>query len=219
MSSSSPNFFFFFFLSGSSHHQCSVLLEAFRWEPGKHLCHSSAGLHLQSGWRDQHSFTAFKRLGQCCHFWRWDLPACLIFTRFFCHQLLSSVSSLGTRLHWSQTTSGDTLAVEISSYVLLAVLSVQPLTTANLGYANRIVNWLVAQQNPYGGFLLPRCLKVPNRSAIVHIWVVFNLVLVFLGHSGGSSCSVSVRHWNIQLGGLQHQHRYCTVIVCGRRSI
>lgn len=66
--------------------------------------------------------------------------------------LTSSILSLGTRLHWSQTMSGDTLAVEISSYVLLAVLTVQPLTMANLGYANRIVNWLVAQQNPYGGF-------------------------------------------------------------------
>ncbi|XP_016315770.1 alpha-2-macroglobulin-like protein 1, partial [Sinocyclocheilus anshuiensis] len=71
-------------------------------------------------------------------------------------QLLNALDNVaiseGTKLHWSQTTSGDTLAVEISSYVLLAVLSVQPLTTANLGYANRIVNWLVTQQNPYGGF-------------------------------------------------------------------
>ncbi|XP_068074598.2 alpha-2-macroglobulin-like protein 1 [Danio rerio] len=71
-------------------------------------------------------------------------------------QLLNSLRntaiSEGTTLHWSQTTSGDTLAVEISAYVLLAVLTVQPVTTANLGYANRIVNWIVAQQNPYGGF-------------------------------------------------------------------
>uniref|UniRef100_A0A9J8CVP7 Alpha-2-macroglobulin-like n=1 Tax=Cyprinus carpio carpio TaxID=630221 RepID=A0A9J8CVP7_CYPCA len=71
-------------------------------------------------------------------------------------QLLNALNSVaiseGNKLHWSQTSSGDTLAVEISSYVLLAVLSVQPLTTANLGYANRIVNWLVTQQNPYGGF-------------------------------------------------------------------
>ncbi|XP_026080573.1 alpha-2-macroglobulin-like protein 1 [Carassius auratus] len=71
-------------------------------------------------------------------------------------QLLSSLDnasiSEGNKLHWSQTSSGDTLAVEISSYVLLAILSVQPLTTADLGYANRIVNWLVTQQNPYGGF-------------------------------------------------------------------
>uniref|UniRef100_A0A8C1SGM7 Alpha-2-macroglobulin-like n=1 Tax=Cyprinus carpio TaxID=7962 RepID=A0A8C1SGM7_CYPCA len=71
-------------------------------------------------------------------------------------QLLNALNSVaiseGNKLHWSQTSSGDTLAVEISSYVLLAVLSVQPLTTTNLGYANRIVNWLVTQQNPYGGF-------------------------------------------------------------------
>jgi hypothetical protein len=44
------------------------------------------------------------------------------------------------------------VAVEITSYVLLAVLTVKPLTTASLSYANRIVNWLVTQQNPYGGF-------------------------------------------------------------------
>uniref|UniRef100_A0A9J8BJW7 Alpha-2-macroglobulin-like protein 1 n=1 Tax=Cyprinus carpio carpio TaxID=630221 RepID=A0A9J8BJW7_CYPCA len=71
-------------------------------------------------------------------------------------QLLNALNSVaiseGNKLHWSQTSSGDTLAVEISSYVLLAVLSVQPLTTTDLGYANRIVNWLVTQQNPYGGF-------------------------------------------------------------------
>ncbi|XP_026075195.1 pregnancy zone protein-like [Carassius auratus] len=71
-------------------------------------------------------------------------------------QLLTALNNVaiseGNKLHWSQTSSGDTLAVEISSYVLLAVLSVQPLTTTDLSYANRIVNWLVAQQNPYGGF-------------------------------------------------------------------
>ncbi|XP_052429368.1 alpha-2-macroglobulin [Carassius gibelio] len=71
-------------------------------------------------------------------------------------QLLNSLDNVaisdGNKLHWSQTSSGDTLAVEISSYVLLAILSVQPLTTADLSYSNRIVNWLVTQQNPYGGF-------------------------------------------------------------------
>ncbi|KAG7321946.1 hypothetical protein KOW79_014804 [Hemibagrus wyckioides] len=46
----------------------------------------------------------------------------------------------------------DSLSVEISSYVLLAVLTTGQLTTADLGYANRIVSWLVKQQNPYGGF-------------------------------------------------------------------
>uniref|UniRef100_W5KTC8 Alpha-2-macroglobulin-like n=1 Tax=Astyanax mexicanus TaxID=7994 RepID=W5KTC8_ASTMX len=58
------------------------------------------------------------------------------------------------RLHWSQSASedSDSLSVEISSYVLLAVLSTDKLSNADLGYGNRIVSWLVRQQNPYGGF-------------------------------------------------------------------
>ncbi|KAG9265131.1 alpha-2-macroglobulin-like [Astyanax mexicanus] len=58
------------------------------------------------------------------------------------------------RLHWSQSASedSDSLSVEISSYVLLAALSTDKVSTADLGYANRIVSWLVRQQNPYGGF-------------------------------------------------------------------
>ncbi|XP_066514765.1 alpha-2-macroglobulin-like [Hoplias malabaricus] len=57
-------------------------------------------------------------------------------------------------LHWTQsaTENSDSLAVEISSYVLLAVLTTGEVSAADLGYANRIVSWLVRQQNPYGGF-------------------------------------------------------------------
>ncbi|KTF82909.1 hypothetical protein cypCar_00009887, partial [Cyprinus carpio] len=62
--------------------------------------------------------------------------------------------SEGSRLHWTQSGSddSDSLAVEISSYVLLAVLTADSLTSADLGFANRIVSWLVKQQNAYGGF-------------------------------------------------------------------
>nr|XP_009296557.2 pregnancy zone protein-like [Danio rerio] len=98
-------------------------------------------------------------------------------------QLLNSLRntaiSEGTTLHWSQTTSGDTLAVEISAYVLLAVLTVQPVTTANLGYANRIVNWLVAQQNPYGGFSSTQDTVVALQAMALYASLVFS--------SGGSS--------------------------------
>ncbi|XP_039543526.1 pregnancy zone protein-like [Pimephales promelas] len=94
-------------------------------------------------------------------------------------QLLASLEnnaiSNGTKLHWSQTTSGDTLAVEISSYVLLAVLAVQPLTTADLGYANRIVNWLVIQQNPYGGFSSTQDTVVALHALSVYAAQVFSL--------------------------------------------
>uniref|UniRef100_A0AAY5KE25 Alpha-2-macroglobulin-like n=1 Tax=Esox lucius TaxID=8010 RepID=A0AAY5KE25_ESOLU len=60
----------------------------------------------------------------------------------------------GGLLHWNQTSSetSASLAVEISSYVLLASLSASPLSTADLGYSSRIVRWLVKQQNSYGGF-------------------------------------------------------------------
>ncbi|XP_058269214.1 alpha-2-macroglobulin-like [Hemibagrus wyckioides] len=79
-------------------------------------------------------------------------------------QLLKELDNVSIRedghLHWSQPTLNDSdnddnegsLSVEISSYVLLAVLTSDQLTAADLGYANRIVSWLVKQQNPYGGF-------------------------------------------------------------------
>ncbi|XP_026110622.1 alpha-2-macroglobulin-like [Carassius auratus] len=83
--------------------------------------------------------------------------------------------SEGNKLHWSQTSSGDTLAVEISSYVLLAVLSVQPLTTTDLSYANRIVNWLVPQQNPYGGFSSTQDTVVALHALSLFATKVFSL--------------------------------------------
>uniref|UniRef100_A0A8C8CX71 Alpha-2-macroglobulin-like n=1 Tax=Oncorhynchus tshawytscha TaxID=74940 RepID=A0A8C8CX71_ONCTS len=73
-------------------------------------------------------------------------------------QLLQHLDTIalqeGGVLHWTQTSSetSASLAVEISSYVLLASLSASPLSTTDLGYASRIVRWLVRQQNAYGGF-------------------------------------------------------------------
>ncbi|KTG04783.1 hypothetical protein cypCar_00039352 [Cyprinus carpio] len=94
-------------------------------------------------------------------------------------QLLTTLNnraiSEGNKLHWSQTSSGDTLAVEISSYVLLAVLFVQPLTTTDLGYANRIVNWLVTQQNPYGGFTSTQDTVVALHALSLYAAEVFSL--------------------------------------------
>nr|NP_001188334.2 uncharacterized protein LOC562067 precursor [Danio rerio] len=100
------------------------------------------------------------------------------------HSLRNTAISEGTTLHWSQTTSGDTLAVEISAYVLLAVLTVHPVTTANLGYANRIVNWLVAQQNPYGGFTSTQDTVVALQALALYAAQVF---------SPGGSSTVTVQ--------------------------
>ncbi|XP_067308346.1 alpha-2-macroglobulin-like protein 1 [Pseudorasbora parva] len=120
-------------------------------------------------------------------------------------QLLTALNnraiSEGTKLHWSQTTSGDTLAVEISAYVLLAVLTERPLTTATLGYANRIVNWLVTQQNPYGGFSSTQDTVVALHALSVYAAQVFSLdgsstVTVKSSVVGGDSYSFTVNRDN-----------------------
>lgn len=42
--------------------------------------------------------------------------------------------------------------IEMTSYVLLAMLNRTKLTPEDLSYISRIVYWLIKQQNPYGGF-------------------------------------------------------------------
>uniref|UniRef100_A0A8B9IRI6 Ovostatin n=1 Tax=Amazona collaria TaxID=241587 RepID=A0A8B9IRI6_9PSIT len=42
--------------------------------------------------------------------------------------------------------------IEMTSYVLLALLNKAKLTPEDLSYTSHIVHWLVKQQNPYGGF-------------------------------------------------------------------
>uniref|UniRef100_A0A8C1NUY7 Alpha-macroglobulin receptor-binding domain-containing protein n=1 Tax=Cyprinus carpio TaxID=7962 RepID=A0A8C1NUY7_CYPCA len=83
----------------------------------------------------------------------------------------------GSHLHWSQSASADdsdSLAVEISSYVLLAVLSADSLTTADLGFANRIVSWLVKQQNAYGGFSSTQDTVVALQALSLYATKVFS---------------------------------------------
>ncbi|XP_063763820.1 alpha-2-macroglobulin isoform X2 [Eleginops maclovinus] len=61
----------------------------------------------------------------------------------------------GTR-HWERAgASGkglDSLEVEMTSYVLLALLSGPAVPDFGLDYSSSIVRWLAQQQNPYGGF-------------------------------------------------------------------
>ncbi|KAL1260706.1 hypothetical protein QQF64_008533 [Cirrhinus molitorella] len=83
----------------------------------------------------------------------------------------------GSHVHWSQSASADdsdSLAVEISSYVLLAVLSTDSVTTADLGFANRIVSWLVKQQNAYGGFSSTQDTVVALQALSLYATKVFS---------------------------------------------
>lgn len=58
--------------------------------------------------------------------------------------------------HWKRAgASGkglDSLEIEMTSYVLLALLSGPEMQDFNLDYSTSIVRWLTQQQNPYGGF-------------------------------------------------------------------
>ncbi|XP_063055772.1 alpha-2-macroglobulin-like [Engraulis encrasicolus] len=87
-----------------------------------------------------------------------------------------ATSSGGNALHWSSSSSElpDSLSVETSSYVLLAVLTKPTLTTADLGYASRIVSWLVKQQNPYGGFSSTQDTVVALQALALYATVVFS---------------------------------------------
>ncbi|XP_063062489.1 alpha-2-macroglobulin-like [Engraulis encrasicolus] len=87
-----------------------------------------------------------------------------------------ATSSGGTVLHWSPSSSElpDSLAVETSSYVLLAVLTKPTLTTADLGDASRIVSWLVKQQNPYGGFTSTQDTVVALQALALYATAVFS---------------------------------------------
>ncbi|XP_048840226.1 alpha-2-macroglobulin-like [Brienomyrus brachyistius] len=73
-------------------------------------------------------------------------------------RLLKYLDSVASRneglLHWSPPSSeaSTSLSVELTSYVLLAVLRRPQLSAADRGYTSRIAGWLVKQQNPQGGF-------------------------------------------------------------------
>ncbi|XP_036379644.1 alpha-2-macroglobulin-like [Megalops cyprinoides] len=69
-------------------------------------------------------------------------------------QLDRVAKTKGEGRHWEQaeTCGIDSLSVEMTSYVLLALLSGPPLPGFNLSYSSAIVHWLAQQQNPYGGF-------------------------------------------------------------------
>ncbi|KAK3565279.1 hypothetical protein QTP86_004277 [Hemibagrus guttatus] len=73
--------------------------------------------------------------------------------------LISELNALaiisGGGRHWSRVSDGsvtDSLEVEMTSYVLLALMSGPELAGFGLGYSSSIVQWLSNQQNAFGGF-------------------------------------------------------------------
>ncbi|KAF6734888.1 Alpha-2-macroglobulin-like protein 1 [Oryzias melastigma] len=71
-------------------------------------------------------------------------------------QLDQQSTNEGGSIHWKRDgaseTDLDSVEVEMTSYVLLALLSGPSLPDFGLDYAAGIVRWLAQQQNPFGGF-------------------------------------------------------------------
>ncbi|KAM3875368.1 alpha-2-macroglobulin [Diretmus argenteus] len=76
------------------------------------------------------------------------------------HKLITylhqNANTKGNTCHWKRAGASDkrldSLEVEMTSYVLLALLSGPAMPGFGLDYSSGIVRWLVQQQNSYGGF-------------------------------------------------------------------
>ncbi|XP_077309896.1 alpha-2-macroglobulin-like protein 1 [Lithobates pipiens] len=88
--------------------------------------------------------------------------------------------STGSDLHWpySSSSSGDSVlvsaSVELTAYVLLALVSGPQLSTEELTTSSRIVSWLSKQQNPYGGFASTQDTVVAIQALAKYTKLTFN---------------------------------------------
>ncbi|NXH78696.1 OVOS protein, partial [Hydrobates tethys] len=84
--------------------------------------------------------------------------------QFFLEKLDKTATRDGGSIHWQRENKpvadhfsvfyprSPSAEIEMTSYVLLALLNKAKFTPEDLSYISRIVHWLVKQQNPYGGF-------------------------------------------------------------------
>ncbi|XP_023968757.2 ovostatin-like [Chrysemys picta bellii] len=84
--------------------------------------------------------------------------------RFFLKELDKSATKVGGSVHWERkekplaeqfpsfNSRAASAEIEMTSYVILALLQRPSLTQEELSYVAQIVQWVAKQQNPYGGF-------------------------------------------------------------------
>ncbi|NXU11553.1 OVOS protein, partial [Pardalotus punctatus] len=84
--------------------------------------------------------------------------------QFFLEKLDKAAVRAGGSLYWQRENKppaerfsdfysrAPSAEIEMTSYVLLALLNRTKLTSEHLSYISRVVYWLIRQQNPYGGF-------------------------------------------------------------------
>ncbi|CAH2322584.1 pregnancy zone [Pelobates cultripes] len=81
--------------------------------------------------------------------------------------------------HWeyalqsSGSEGGVSASVELSSYILLALVSGSDVTTEDIEKASRIVRWLIKQQNPSGGFSSTQDTVVAIQALSKYLRVTF----------------------------------------------
>ncbi|XP_039376941.1 ovostatin-like [Mauremys reevesii] len=84
--------------------------------------------------------------------------------RFFLKELDKSATKVGGSVHWERkdkplaekfpsfNSRAASAEIEMTCYVILALLQRPTLTQQELSYVAQIVQWVAKQQNPYGGF-------------------------------------------------------------------
>ncbi|XP_044834940.1 ovostatin-like [Mauremys mutica] len=84
--------------------------------------------------------------------------------RFFLKELDKSATKVGGSVHWERkdkplaekfpsfNSRAASAEIEMTCYVILALLQRPTLTQEELSYVAQIVQWVAKQQNPYGGF-------------------------------------------------------------------
>ncbi|XP_071214469.1 alpha-2-macroglobulin-like isoform X1 [Salvelinus alpinus] len=94
----------------------------------------------------------------------------------------------GGNRHWQRAEASgrktDSLEVEMTSYVLLALLSGPSMPGFGLDYSTAIVHWLAQQQNPYGGF-------ASTQDTVVALQALAKYGAATFSPEGASAVSVS----------------------------
>uniref|UniRef100_A0A673Z9L2 Alpha-2-macroglobulin-like n=1 Tax=Salmo trutta TaxID=8032 RepID=A0A673Z9L2_SALTR len=94
----------------------------------------------------------------------------------------------GGNRHWERAEASgsktDSLEVEMTSYVLLALLSGPTMPGFGLDYSTGIVRWLAQQQNPYGGF-------ASTQDTVVALQALAKYGAATFSPEGASTVSVS----------------------------
>uniref|UniRef100_A0A8B9L5C7 Alpha-macroglobulin-like TED domain-containing protein n=1 Tax=Astyanax mexicanus TaxID=7994 RepID=A0A8B9L5C7_ASTMX len=115
--------------------------------------------------------------------------------------------------HWSRLNDGktlDSLEVEMTSYVLLSILSGPQLQGFDLGYCASIVRWLAQQQNAFGGFASTQDTVVALQALAKYSAVTYSpagtTVVTVTGPSGNTLTTFTVNQSNrllVQESSLQ----------------